>query len=230
MLYEYENEKLSSFNVEIDYEKLKTIKEEIIENCSIIKKCEGIYSDECIDNIRFLNNRRNYVKGEFAYKSETFFGSMNYYKYTYDEYYFPEIIDIIDKIMNGDSSKINDLFNTEDMEFNIDEYNKALDKVVNLIDDYKKTNNKDSISTAKNILNEFHHPEIIMRNKSIKDYYDELLNCFSFEKVFSISDLEIEQLKKSFGDNWKTKFVCLLDFQANSSKNITNQYIKKLMK
>ena len=232
MLYKYENNELSSFEVNVDYDKLKMIKEEIIENCSIIKKCEGTYSDECIDNIKYSKNKRNYVKGDFVYRTETFDGNINYYKYTYDEYYFPEIVDIFYKILNGENSKINDLFTTEDMKNDIDAYrdNKVLDTVVNLIVEYKKTNNENSINSAKRILSEFYHPEIIMRNKSIKDYYDELIDCFSFKKVFSINDLEIEKLKEILGNNWKEKITNFFDYQENNRKLVTNQYVKRLMK
>ena len=139
---------------------------------------------------------------------------------------------MIDDILKGNYERINDLFSTEDIKFDINDYrdNKALYDVINLINDYKITNNEISINRAKYILRNFNHIKLEDKQKSVKDYYPELIKCFSFTKKSSISNLEFEKLKSFLGDEWIEKMTNIFDYQENSEKLVTNQYVKKLMK
>lgn len=232
MLYKYEGEFLLSFDVDINYNKLKKVREDIIENCSVIKKCEGVFSDEYFYK-KNKQNRKNFFKKELDHVEKNHWcPDIYYYKYEYDEYCLPEIINVIDDILNGNEERINDLFSTEDIKFDINDYrdNKALSDVINLINDYKITNNEISINRAKYILRNFNHIKLEDKQKSVKDYYPELIKCFSFTKKSSISNLEFEKLKSFLGDEWIEKMTNFFDYQENSEKLVTNQYVKKLMK
>ncbi len=46
----------------------------------------------------------------------------NYYEYTYDKYYFPNIIKIIDDILSGNEDQIESLFSEEDLKYDINNY------------------------------------------------------------------------------------------------------------
>lgn len=232
MLYKYESEFLLSFEVIIDYNKLKKIKEDIIENCSVVKRCEGVFFDDYFYK-KNKQNRRNFFKKGLDHVEKNYLSSdIYYYKYEYDEYCFPEIIFVINDILNGNEARINDLFSTEDINNDINEYrdNKALDDVLKLINDYKITNNEVNINRAKYILRNFNHIKIVNRQKSIQDYYNELIKCFSFTKKSSISNLELEKVKCYLGDDLMREATDFFDYQENNEKLITNQYVKKLMK
>ena len=94
----------------------------------------------------------------------------------------------------------------------------------------KITNNEISINRAKYILRNFNHIKLEDKQKSVKDYYPELIKCFFFTKKSSISNLELEKLKSFLGDEWIEKMTNIFDYQENSEKLVTNQYVKKLMK
>lgn len=134
-------------------------------------------------------------------------------------------MDVINDILNGNEERINDLFSTEDIKYNVYEYrNKIIENIVNLINDYKNTNTKSSIEEAKCILEKI--KQIKKQNEKSKNPYIELINYLELRK----DDLELEKLKAFLGNEWIEKMTNFSDYQENNRKLITNQYVKKLMK
>ena len=60
MLYKYEDGKLNVFEMKIDCYELRNVRERILENCSIVMKCEGV----------FLEFYYNYFKKLSIYSNE----------------------------------------------------------------------------------------------------------------------------------------------------------------
>lgn len=233
MIYKYEEGILEEYKVIINFEKLKKIREEIIYNCSIVKPCTGVFSDFLPFSEAEKETMKHFNQKNLSYVQENNgWPDTYYYEYTYDKYYFPKIIKLIDEILKGNESIIDDLFETEDLKYDINEYkdNKTLKEVIDLINDYSKTNNKQTLIHATTLLNQYKHTEIIKPIKSIKEYYYELSNCFKFEKTNSDNYEELNRLKEVLGKDWQIKINKLLNSDTNIKASVKNQYIKKLMK
>lgn len=203
-LYKYEDGKLNVFETKIDCYELRNVREKILENCSIVMKCQGVFLEFYYN---YFKNRRHFCKQRFDHTEGcNWYDRREHYKYTYDEYYFPEIVDVINDILNGNEERINDLFSTEDIKYNVYEYrNKIMENIVNLINDYKITNNRENIEEASLALENICCSKFNEKNKSIKEYYPELIDCFSFIKRASIDDLELQKISEYLGNNWQEK-------------------------
>ena len=223
MLYKYEDGKLNVFEMKIDCYELRNVRERILENCSIVMKCEGVFLEFYYN---YFKNRRHFCKQRFDHTEGcNWYDRREYYKYTYDEYYFPEIVDVINDILNGNEERINDLFSTEDIKYNVYEYrNKIMENIVNLINDYKITNNRESIEEASLALENICCSEFNERNKSIKEYYPELIDCFSFIKIVSIDDLELKKISEYLGNNWQEKIFSTRNKDLDSIVNLIDDY------
>lgn len=232
MLYKRENNCLETYEVKIDTNKLKMLREEIIDNCSIIESCRGVFATvgPICNKEKYII--KNFVQEKLAYIQENMgWPDTSYYEYSYDKYYFPEIIKIIDDILNGNEEQIELLFETEDLIYDINEFRKVDDlyKMHDLIDLYIKTNDKKILDLLKVNISKFNHVEIIKPLKSIKEYYDSLKSCFEFEKINTKDLNELELVQNLFGEDWKTKLNEFLILDSNISNSVNNQYIKKFM-
>lgn len=226
MLYKYENEVLTEYQVKIDEKALKKIREKIIENCSIIEHCKDVFAKvfpKSTDTVIIKNMQRgevHHIQKNIGWSDTT------YYEYTYDKYYFPNIINIIDDILNGNEKQIGNLFNTNDLIYDINNYRDVsiFNEINNLLKDYIETNNENKLSLAKAKLNSFKHIDIQRQNKHIKAYYSELQECFEFQQVTTYHQDEINVLQRLFGDNWQTKIKEILkrDECMNSSNKKLN--------
>ena len=155
----------------------------------------------------------------------------DYYEYTYDKYYIPNIIKIIDNILSGNEEQIESLFSEEDLQYDINSYRdiKTLEKIEKLLKEYKKNNSKSKLQEAKSMLNAFEHIETEKPKKSIKDYYSQLQKCFEFQKVTDYNQDGINELQKLFGDEWQTKVKEALKHDDCMNSSIQNPYVKQLM-
>ncbi len=231
MLYKYENGVLIEYTVKIDSKKLKKIREEIIENCSIIEHCKGVFADFLphSDNQIIIKNMK---MGELHHIQENMgWPDTNYYEYTYDKYYFPNIIKIIDDILSGNEDQIESLFSEEDLKYDINNYRdiSPLNDINNLLAEYVETHDESKLSSAQIKLSMFKHRNINKQKRSIKDYYLELQKCFEFQKVTSYNQDGINELQKLFGDEWQTKVKEILKQNDFMSSSIKNPYVKQLM-
>lgn len=231
MLYRCEKNCLEIYEVKIDANKLEQIREEIIDNCSIVEHCQGVFATvgPFCHNEKYIV--KNIVQEKLAYIQENMgWPDTSYYEYSYDKYYFPKIVKIIDDILNEKEENIGLLFETEDLNYDINEYRNLDDlyKLYELIDSYIKTNDKNILDLIKSIINSFKHVEMQKPFKSIKDYYDSLKNCFELKKT-DIKDLsELNLIKSLFGEQWQAKLIEVLTLDSNISNSINIQYIKKL--
>lgn len=230
MLYKYENDVLEEYEVKINFELLKKVRLQIIENCSFIKqRTINSYSgwfikDESIRNVELV---KEVGRQEFNDGPDEII-----YEYKYDQYYFPNIINVIDEVLKGNEKKISCLFETNDLNSNIDLYRDidSLENVINLLNEYIINNDKMKLLQAKSELNSYEHLNIISPKRSIKDYYQELERCFVFNKKSTQSNEQIKTMKELYGENWKIILQQILNFENNVKDSIDNQYIKKMMK
>lgn len=231
-MYINDNGNIAEYKVIIDYKKLKLIRKQIIDNCSVIVKrkenhAQGFEEQDFNENIRNIK-RGNLVRVNSP-KSDS--ADINIYEYTYDKYIFPDIINIIDEIQKGNEQKIQFLFSTNDLQNDINKYRdiESLEKVVELVEEYIKIADDNLLKKIKSLIMDYESVSVYNPKNSIKDYYLELQNCFVFEKQRMITTDDIVKLKNLFGDDYLGKLGMILNYDKNVDDRITNPYVKKML-
>lgn len=225
MIYTYEDEYLNEYSVQVDFEKLQQIGKDILENCSVIKHCF-----EYID----IDKQSRVAKGNYHEKTKnTCIKNAKIWspgEYSYDEYMYPDIINIISEILNYNFDDLSDLFNTIDVDPN--SYNKFIIEIQELLSSYMQTNDEEILKEARNLIDNYHHGRIEQPKKSIKEYYNSIQECFDLQKINSYREQDLSNLKQQFGDSWYEKIIRRLDILKTQREKIGDcgdtQFIKRI--
>lgn len=232
MLYNNENGTMIEYEVIINHEKLKQIREQIISDCSFIIKRKKIasmsfgwaYYGETVKNIK-----RGKVFFEYSEDPDK-----SIYEYTYDDYIFPEIIKKIDKVLGGDEQQIQYLFETSDLsniDIDINKYHDVehLKKIKRLIEEYIKNNNIKLFEDAQELMNKYEWAVVCNPKKSVKEYYSKLQECFIFEKRREITAADFLNIKNLFGEDYPNKLNMILRYDKDDDDSIKNPYVKNIL-
>lgn len=118
--YKVEEDIVKKFEIEFNLEEMKKLRSEIIEKCSYITH-ESKEKTMC--NCSNFTDIREYMGNEHikllkyekvgSYTIEDFYGDFVYneYKIEYLYYTFPKLVDLIDKLIEGDTKVISEIFN-----------------------------------------------------------------------------------------------------------------------
>lgn len=177
----------ADYMITFDIEKLKIVREIIIDNCSIIKHCKEQFNvmniDSDIKNIqRFHRSRIKNVKKNDKISRYKGIRIPFIYNYTYDEYIYPLIVSIIDCIIQNKEISVSHMYHFfKPKDIDIENYNayKDIEYVQSLLDEYKETSDEKKLNEVKVLMDQQCHFELEKPQKSIKDYSDELKNCFT---------------------------------------------------
>lgn len=233
----YEDGLFKKYSFKIDRKKLERIQQAIIYNCSFIihKKDEFPFGGprDQGEGYKILH-----VKiGNYAFTRDGRDGpDIVYYTYTYDEYYFPKIVNIINEILEGNISisKIEDLFEPSNMIYDVNHYKniESLKKAKSLIDEYIETNDKGILDSISSIINNCGHLNAEKPSKNIQDYLPELYECFEFEliNVRKQNTTDIDKVKELFGDNWKEKLEGILEMELHPSSDMDPSFVKSFVR
>lgn len=221
------------YKINIDRERLIAIRNEIVINCSIIKKeCKT----ECARVNCFIKNWKKTdkyielnVKQIDSYVPSWDDGYQVIDVYNFDAYYFPEIVNVIDDILKGNLNRINDLKDKVDLPSNIDSLRdiKSLERLKELIDMYIKNNSKNTYQEIVDLINNYTHYNIEMPKQTIEEYLPKLRECFEFIKVDST---DIEKVRQIFGDNYLEKLNEILKIEQETYDSIMASSIEELGK
>lgn len=239
MIYEYENGVLIEYQICTNMKKLREISNIIIENCSAINHCLIFISNDSKDINSFITSMNQ--KGKSFIKNVK--SDEDYDAYTYDEYIFPEIINIIERIIvNGKVSLIKDLFNTSDVSLEEGEIIKSkssylLEAIAALQKFLLSKGDSDTLVKAKKLLEQNNFCELTLPKESIKAYYGELQMCFELKMLRKIPDnnlQELNKLKEQYGDNWYEELISKLNnlkkLEEAKETSVDHQFIKRFGK
>lgn len=232
----YENGLFKEYEVKIDREKLEKVKQAIIYNCSFIRH----RTDEFPLGFGFKSNYKykkykilNVICGNYAFTRDGRDGpDVDYYTYTCDEYHFPKIVNIIDEILDGDITKIKDLFEeTEELD-SMDKYRdvKPLEKAKILLDDYIKNSDIETLNQLRSLIDNYEHPEMDAPKENVQTYFPKLKDCFEFIEVRCQDIADTDKVKEIFGDRWKEKLEGILQMQQYTSSDMDASFVKKFGK
>lgn len=247
MIYHYENGVLTEYAVTVDTKKLEEIRESIIENCSIKRRTKII----CIEkDLKRLSETLS-TEGKSIVKDIEIIGkkeinnkgvSVNRChecKYQYTEYIYPEIVNVINAILEGNNNIIQNLFNTNDLSTKEEDiFRCQYPQIHEAIEELKKFSkgNKGDLDKVKSLINRYEECEITLPKLSIKDYYAQLQTCIELKKVQekSVDINELNKLKEQYGDNWYNEIIDKLNdlkkLESNIDASIDNQFIKRIGK
>ncbi len=203
---------INKYEVSVDQDELKILKEEIIEKCSYIRHKTVV---GCVDPnyFRIKNGKVKNVETKTKYRIESR-DSLQYedydeYEFEYDEYEYPYLVSIIDGLLADDGDEIDNLYFPKDdiREKILDAYRKKdyLTNTTNILKHLTKIEKNDFISNK--ILLEKHKLETLENyyEKEIKlnlaqhdsvVYYDKVIACLKFELLASITKEEINTLSE----------------------------------
>ena len=197
IIYVKEKENINKYNVEFDSDELSKLRIESINNCSTIIHHEenSVWgpSDRDILKIRNLERSSKPV-GVHEYNDAA---DENVYHYSYDEYVYPQLVDIIDGLLFGDIRALNMLYN--DVVLDAKDYDGYIRMAL------KRFENADSIEEKKSILNKINEcleeKSLNANRKPIDEYYTKVKNLISYLFIDSIKVSDIQSVMIFFDND-----------------------------
>lgn len=224
---EQENEDLVKYKVNIDKEKLESLKIKIIEECGKIthKSYDATYGpDQWEDTVHIRHLSKTFI-GRTEPHDDLCYPAANIYHYEYDEYKDSKLVNIINRLINGDTNTIVELNNpnlktkpTEDI------LNKEIQKILS-----KSAKDIDivELDKLKKKLKEFQQSGKINKDrKSDLEYYPEVLKCITLKEVSRIGIETLKELNCLYSlsnDFFKNTTI------NNINKNINKELYKRLL-
>ena len=190
--YKRNGEVIEKYQIDFDKEEIEKLKYQIINNCSYIKH-EEFDSDY---SPRFTNEIiRNFTYTDTGRDKEYFEKTRDIYHYSYDEYKPPQLVELIDKLLNGDSSAIDKIYN-----YDIPTKPFLEDRIKLAIEELKEI---EDITKKKNMLHEIEEllnaQELNKNQQSTESYYNRLLKLINFKQIDSLSISELDRINCFFG-------------------------------
>ena len=196
------NDIIKKYNVSYDYDSVIDLKNRVIEECSEIKH---VNFDNSYYPFREVSNDKEYrnkiPKGTYEKNGQY------YYKYEYDEYNYPYLVSLINRLINNDNTAIKEIFNYNGL---YDYYIVDIDKKINklLLDiSNEEINIDDKINKTNDLKELLEKQKTLLLNDKVKNYYNELQELISFELIDEINYDEYKKvdkvlnLKYHFNDN-----------------------------
>ena len=197
------------YEVEINNEKLKKLKKEIIKKCSMIEH----KSYETINPLSQFNfyYMKNYKKEKTNKKD--FETKKDIYLISYDLYNPPYLVTLIDELLLGNTSVINDIKNYHES-FSInepsinDKYKKLLDllydpdyvKIYGVPENQEEKRNRVKLlKEMEDLLTNYKNKKINnSKEKNIDDYRIEVLDCITMKQIETISLESLVKIQRFF--------------------------------
>ncbi len=203
MIYFAKNiDTIDKYNVTFDRIKVEDLKNEIIDNCSYIKhvEYESDYGPLFGNGKRIIENFNAFQVGTKEYFEET----RTIYKYSFDEYFPPRLVDYIDSLLKFKSSALNNILN-----YDLSKDNTSIDNKIDKANAEFMNTNVDNIEKRKEILDEIEEllkeKELNKNQKELLPYYKKLLKLIHISLVDSLDISELERIESFFETKIDTK-------------------------
>lgn len=184
------NEVIEKYQVSFDKEEIEKLKKKIINNCSFIKheEYESDYSPRFTDEII-----RNFTYTPTGKEKEYFEETRDIYRYSYDEYKPPYLVELINQLSNDNSKAIDKIFNYDiSIKSTIDDRINLAYQEFNRIDPENITKKKEKLKELEDLLKA---KELNKNQQSIDAYYNQLIGLIKFDLVDSLSISELGRIE-----------------------------------
>lgn len=198
-------ETIEKYLVSFSKEELEKLKIEIINNCSEIEhhEYEGTHGPNEFDYLRIRNYKERFVRVEES-RDSLQWPDQRVYHYSYDEYKFPELVSVIDELLNGNVLVLDTIFNTnpESKGETIDEKIRKASEELDAIDNLKITKKKEKLDELQKLIE---LKKLNKKQKSVVPYYAKLRELITLDLVDTITKEEIERVNQFFGNSTNVK-------------------------
>lgn len=193
-LFKKNGEMIEKYFIGFNAKDVEKLRYEIINNCSKIvhQECDSTDGPNRFDHLRIRNYHRSERIETYEYTDGP---DEEIYHFSYDEYKFPYLVSLIDKLLDGDISALEKIYHPnfkhkeKDFKKMIEIASKEADKIDNL-------NVEEKIEKLKEIQCLFKNSELNKNRKPINDYYLRLQGLIKSELIGSVSISEILKVKE----------------------------------
>lgn len=193
MLYFRKNDDvIEKYQVNFDKEKIKKLKQEIINNCSFIThiECESDYTP-------ILSNEivRNFTYTPTGKEREYFEETRDIYHYSYDRYEPPYLVALINQLLllNDNSKVIDQILNYEiASKSTIDDKIELAYKEFKEIDPENATKKVEKLKELENLLKA---KKLNINQQNIDLYYNQLIELIKFNLIDSLPINELNKIE-----------------------------------
>ena len=215
MYYYHENEwYIIRDEINIDKYELKKLRNEVINNCSLIVHTE--YNSDYAPTID-QSLVRNY-KEKFVCKKEYFEETRDVIHYSYDKLIPPKLVALIDRLLNDDPTAVHDIRNYDyksetTIDKMIEEKNKELENT-----DEKMSNKR--IMILQELKKLAHDKGLNKNQQSTEEYYGRLWSFTKYSRQIYMpkSDLNLNNVLEFLNMDLKIENGLLVYVQTNTSK------------
>ena len=198
-------ETIEKYSVSFSKEELEKLKIEIINNCSEIEHHEydGTHGPNEFDYLRIRNYKERFVRVEES-RDSLQWPDQRVYHYSYDEYKFPELVSVIDELLNGNVLVLDTIFNTnpESKCETIDEKIRKASEELDAIDNLKIAKKREKLDELQKLIE---LKKLNKKQKSVVPYYARLRELITLDLVDTITKEEIERVNQFFGNSTNVK-------------------------
>lgn len=193
-------ETIEKYLVSFSKEELEKLKIEVINNCSEIEhhEYEGTHGPNEFDYLRIRNYKERFVRIQES-RDSLQWPDKRVYHYSYDEYKFPELVSVIDELLNGNVLVLDTIFNTnpESKGKTIDEKIRKASEELDAIDNLKITKKREKLDELQKLIE---LKKLNKKQKSVVPYYARLRELITLDLVDTITKEEIERVNQFFGN------------------------------
>lgn len=190
MIYVKEENVLKKYKIEVDKEKLLELKYKIINECSIIKHIKEKQREDNLTSDYDFVHIRNYSK-RFIERIDNrdFYGSplISIYEVEYDFYKEPEIIKLLEEVLNGNEEKTLELLEYEPKE---EKQESLEDKLSSLLSN-NDGNDEKIIYETKKMFEDYQNTKY---QKSVSIYLEDVKKCIRLLFIDEISYAEYKRV------------------------------------
>lgn len=197
-----EGKKRKKYEIVVDKNGLEKLKVEIINNCSMIihHDCNTTKTPNYYDILRI----RNYSEEKIGiHKPNDFYASCEtLYHVAYDEYKYPYLIELIDRLLNNDEEVLDEILNP-----NFEKEQISIDKMINILEEKYNSISLCEIGAKREILEKLSQlyklKELNKNQISVIEYYSKVKNFIKL-KLIDYMDIELIDRVNKFNTKSKT--------------------------
>ena len=192
------NENIEKYEVLYDKEVINKLKMEIINNCSRIVHHAYIGTR----NLYHEGNYKiiNYESKRVAVNEYNDGPAEDIYRFSYDKYEYPYLVNLIDKLLVGNSDVIEEIFNPDfDKERDLS-FSKLIELISKEIDEINNVETERKIEKLNELEQLLASADLNKNQVSVNSYYLELQKLITMNLVDRIDKKEIIRVRKFFND------------------------------
>lgn len=195
--YVENNDKIEKYEIEFDKEKLKKLKIEIINKCSEITHKE--YNNTIEPNYFDYLKIRNYQSKQIGtVEGRDYAPDKTLYHISYDEYIFPYLVTLIDRLLKNDIEALNEIFNPSIEKEKIS-FTQRIENLSKEIDEINNFDTNKKITKLQELQKLIETQKLNSSQLPVSLYYTKVQELITFKYINSMKITEIEKTESFLG-------------------------------